>query len=69
MEKLRKDLKIIRSVLSGEVAYIVKDPIGLKYYRFSELEGTVFKYLDDIRHFAAQHRANDLQIFAKLFHQ
>ncbi|HEV8589371.1 MAG TPA: efflux RND transporter periplasmic adaptor subunit [Pyrinomonadaceae bacterium] len=46
MDKLRSDLKIIRQVHSGEVAYIVKDPVALKYYRFPEIVGKVFAYLD-----------------------
>ncbi len=46
MDKLRSDLKIIRQVHSGDVAYIVKDPIVLKYYRFPEIAAKVFTYLD-----------------------
>jgi putative peptide zinc metalloprotease protein len=49
MDKFRTDLKIIRQVQSGEVAYIVKDPVSLKYFRFGTLEVTVFKYLDGTR--------------------
>src|SRR2546421_6102128 len=49
MDKFRSDLKIIRQVQSGEVSYIVKDPVALKYYRFGTLEVTVFKYLDGAR--------------------
>jgi len=29
MDKIRSDLKIIRQVQSGDVAYIVKDPVAL----------------------------------------
>ncbi len=46
MDKLRTDLKIIRQVHSGEVAYIVKDPVALKYYRFPEIAARVFAHLD-----------------------
>ncbi|HYE63982.1 MAG TPA: hypothetical protein VD966_00285 [Pyrinomonadaceae bacterium] len=46
MDKIRTDLKIIRQVQSGEVAYVVKDPVALKYYRFPEIAINVFKYLD-----------------------
>lgn len=46
MDKLRSDLKIIRQVQRGEVSYIVKDPVALKYVRFGTLEITLFKYLD-----------------------
>src|SRR6266566_7813908 len=46
MDKLRSDLKIIRQVQSGGVAYIIKDPIVLKYYRFPEIAAKVFTYLD-----------------------
>ncbi len=46
MDKLRTDLKIIRQVQSGDVAYIVKDPVRLKYYRFPEIAAKVFSYLD-----------------------
>lgn len=46
MDKLRSDLKIIRQVQRGEVSFIVKDPVALKYVRFGTLEITLFKYLD-----------------------
>jgi putative peptide zinc metalloprotease protein len=49
MDKLRSDLRIIRQVQSGEVGYIVKDPVLLKYYRFPEIAGKVFTYLDGTR--------------------
>lgn len=49
MEKFREDLRIIRQVQSGEVSYIVKDPVVQKYYRFGELEISVFKNLDGVR--------------------
>src|SRR5882724_477278 len=48
MDKLRSDLKIIRQVQSGDVAYIVKDPVALKYYRFPEIAAKLFAYLDGI---------------------
>src|SRR5438445_943200 len=46
MDKLRSDLKIIRQVHSGDVAYIVKDPLVLKYYRFPEIAAKIFAHLD-----------------------
>jgi putative peptide zinc metalloprotease protein len=46
MDKLRSDLKIIRQVHSGEIGYIVKDPVALKYYRFPEIAARIFNYLD-----------------------
>ena len=46
MDRFRPDLKIIRQVQRGEVSFIVKDPIALKYYRFGTLEVSLFKYLD-----------------------
>jgi len=46
MEKLRSDLLIIRQVQSGDVTYVVKDPVVMQYYRFGPLEHTVIKYLD-----------------------
>ncbi len=49
MEKFREDLKIIRQVQSGEVSYVVKDPVAQKYFRFGELEVSVFKHLDGLR--------------------
>ena len=48
MEKVRQDLKIIRQVQTGEVCYIVKDPTAMKYYRFGELEVSLFRHLDGI---------------------
>lgn len=49
MDKLRSDIKIIRQVQSGDVTYVVKDPVALKYFRFGPLEHTVIKYLDGSR--------------------
>lgn len=46
MDKFRPDLKVIRQVQRSEVAYIVKDPLILKYYRFPEIAAKVFSYLD-----------------------
>jgi putative peptide zinc metalloprotease protein len=46
MDKIRSDIKIIRQVQRGDVTYVVKDPVALKYYRFGPLEHTVIKYLD-----------------------
>ncbi len=49
MDKLRSDIKIIRQVQSGEVTYVVKDPVALKYYRFGQLEYAVIKCVDGSR--------------------
>jgi putative peptide zinc metalloprotease protein len=49
MDKFRPDLKIIRQVQRGEVSFIVKDPVALKYYRFGTLEVSLFNYLDGTR--------------------
>src|SRR2546428_7356173 len=49
MDKFRPDLKVIRQVQRGEVSFIVKDPVALKYYRFGTLEVSLFKYLDGTR--------------------
>ena len=46
MDKLRSDLLIIRQVQSGDVTYVVKDPVVMQYYRFGPLEHTVITYLD-----------------------
>src|SRR5438128_7706255 len=46
MDRFRPDLKIIRQVQRGEISFIVKDPVALKYYRFGTLEVSLFKYLD-----------------------
>jgi putative peptide zinc metalloprotease protein len=49
MDRFRSDLKIIRQVQRGEVSFIVKDPVALKYFRFGTLEVSLFKYLDGTR--------------------
>lgn len=49
MDRFRPDLKIIRQVQRGEVSFIVKDPIALRYLRFGTLEVSLFKYLDGTR--------------------
>lgn len=49
MDRFRPDLKIIRQVQRGEVSFIVKDPVALKYYRFGQLEVSLFRYLDGTR--------------------
>src|ERR1700730_17198744 len=52
MDRFRPDLKIIRQVQRGEVSFIVKDPIALRYLRFGTLEVSLFKYLDGTRDYA-----------------
>ena len=49
MDRLRPDLKIIRQVQRGEVSFIVKDPVALKYFRFGTLEVSLFNLLDGNR--------------------
>jgi len=49
MDRFRLDLKVIRQVQRGEVSFIVKDPIALRYLRFGTLEVSLFKYLDGTR--------------------
>ena len=49
MDTFRPDLKIIRQVQRGDVSFIVKDPVALKYYRFGQLEVSLFGYLDGTR--------------------
>jgi putative peptide zinc metalloprotease protein len=49
MDRFRPDLKVIRQVQRGEVSFIVKDPIALRYLRFGTLEVSLFKYLDGTR--------------------
>jgi putative peptide zinc metalloprotease protein len=52
MDRFRQDLKIIRQVQRGDVSFIVKDPVALKYYRFGQLEVSLFGYLDGTRNHA-----------------
>ncbi|PWT87471.1 MAG: hypothetical protein C5B55_14720 [Blastocatellia bacterium] len=49
MDRFRPDLKIIRQVQRGEVSFIVKDPVALKYFRFGTLEVSLFNLLDGSR--------------------
>src|SRR6266498_510814 len=49
MDRFRLDLRVIRQVQRGEVSFIVKDPIALRYLRFGTLEVSLFKYLDGTR--------------------
>lgn len=54
--RMRPDLTITKQNYSGQRYYIVKDPVGLKYYRFREEELFLLKQfdgknnLDDVRH-------------------
>lgn len=43
---VRPDLKFERQVYQGEVSWVVKDPVGLKYYRLPEEEYAVLMLLD-----------------------
>lgn len=49
MDRFRPDLKIIRQVQRGEISFIVKDPVALKYYRFGTLEVSLFNLLNGAR--------------------
>src|SRR5213594_1207913 len=49
MDRFRPDLKVIRQVQRGEVSFIVKDPVALKYFRFGTLEVSLFNLLDGSR--------------------
>src|SRR4030095_6849332 len=52
MDKLRSDLLVIRQVQSGDVTYVVKDPVAMQYYRFGPLEHTVITHLDGLHEHA-----------------
>ena len=44
--KMRADLSSSRQIYQGRDYWVVKDPIGLKYYRFEEEEFALLKLLD-----------------------
>jgi putative peptide zinc metalloprotease protein len=44
--RIRPDLGITPQKYEGKTHYVVKDPVGLKYYRFNEQEFFVVKYFD-----------------------
>lgn len=44
--RVRKDVQVERQIYDGDPYYVVKDPIGLKYFRMKELEYFIFKQLD-----------------------
>src|SRR2546421_6535024 len=44
--RARPDLNITPQKYEGKTHYVVKDPVGLKYYRFNEQEYFVVKHFD-----------------------
>ena len=44
--RMRGDLLVSRSVFQGEISWIVKDPIALKYFRLRNAEHEILKLLD-----------------------
>ena len=44
--RVRPDLKVRRHKYQGRPFWVVKEPIGLKYYRFQEEEFAILQMLD-----------------------
>src|SRR5947209_15789402 len=44
--RVRPDLNVTPQKYEGKTHYVVKDPVGLKYYRFNEQEYFVVKHFD-----------------------
>lgn len=44
--RMRPDLTVRQHRYQGQAAWVVKDPVGLKYFRFREEEYAVLKWLD-----------------------
>ncbi|RKY27101.1 MAG: hypothetical protein DRP79_03815 [Planctomycetota bacterium] len=44
--RLRPDVEITEQIQRGEVFYVIKDPLSLRYFRISELEHTVASLMD-----------------------
>ena len=44
--RMRTDLTVRQHRYQGQAAWVVKDPVGLKYFRFREEEYAVLKWLD-----------------------
>nr|MBA2244815.1 PqqD family protein [Gemmatimonadota bacterium] len=47
--RVRRDLRYVRQVQDGTPAYVVKDPVNLKYFRFGEMEGWLMQQMDGTR--------------------
>lgn len=46
---VRRDLRYVRQVQDGAPVYVVKDPVGLKYFRFGETEAWLMQQMDGTR--------------------
>jgi putative peptide zinc metalloprotease protein len=44
--KLRRNLKFVRQESEGAVAYVVKDPSTMKYFRFGQIEAWLMQQMD-----------------------
>ncbi len=44
--RIRKDLRFERQLYQGQISWVVKDPVGLKYFRLQEEEYAVLQMLD-----------------------
>ena len=53
--RVRADLGITPQKYEGKTHYVVKDPVGLKYYRFNEHEYFV------VQHFDGKHTLEETQ--------
>ena len=53
--RVRPDLGITPQKYEGKTHYVVKDPVGLRYYRFNEQEYFV------VQHFDGKHTLEDTQ--------
>jgi putative peptide zinc metalloprotease protein len=49
LPKVRRNLGYVRQVQDGRVVYVVKDPIGLRYFRFGEVETWLMQRMDGSR--------------------
>src|SRR5438093_13335689 len=47
--RVRPDLVVRRQVYEGRTHYVVKDPVGLRYFRFKEEEYFLLRNLDGKR--------------------
>src|SRR3954451_6358990 len=44
--RLRKDLNVEQQQYEGRTFYVVKDPVGLRYYRLKDNENFLLQFLD-----------------------
>lgn len=47
--QVRKDIQVEKQIFEGEVFYVVKDPLTLKYFRMKDVEHFIFTILDGTR--------------------